>query len=129
MQLLLDARFATTIQVGFWDESSKPTFAEYQRSGMSLLEFLEQHTEVRKLEGIIVIPGPGGFSTVRAAALFANLASFAMKIPTLAIRPKPSESLEEIFARGKSELKRNKKSESIEPLYAGSPNITKPKKK
>lgn len=127
--LLLDARGAEIIKVGFWDEKTKPEFQEYQRGTISLLEFLEQYTEVRKVRGIVIVPGPGGFSTVRAAALFSNLATFAMQINAYSIKPKAAETLESVFERGVSFLKKNQSSEPVIPIYAGLPNITKATKK
>ena len=127
MWLLFDARGDRSIKAGFWDELFEPRFEEYQRQETSFLEFLEQQTEVRTAKGIVVIPGPGGFSTVRTAALLANLATFALKIPALTIKAKINESLAQVFKRGVCLLKSGRRDKTVKPIYAGLPNITTPK--
>ncbi|MBI4280800.1 hypothetical protein HY628_01220 [Candidatus Uhrbacteria bacterium] len=127
MYLLLDPRHETEIEVAVWDGQGSPQWSVYHRNHTSLFEFLIHSRQLslkklRALTGIFLIPGPGGFSTVRGAAVLTNILGLAAGIPLYPLRPRKRESREAALARvfhapGKS-------SHFIPPIYGKPPHLS-----
>ncbi len=62
------------------------------------------------LTGVVVVPGPGPFSRVRAGVTVANILSFALAVPLWALRNGKLRRVRGVLA----------------PSYGKPPNITKP---
>lgn len=77
------------------------------------------------LGSIIVVRGPGSFTGLRIGIVIVNAFSYSLSIETAGIVQKEKMSLEEIYEKGKKELK---KGQIIEPFYGREPNITVKKK-
>lgn len=118
--------------MGVSDGVHQHRFFVYERNDkVSLLEFIQKklrttHYVLRTLLGIIVVPGPGGFSNVRSAVTLANALGFALGIALVVIKPKEDESAEALFGRGIRLVKRTKSVKIVQPVYGKEPNITFP---
>ena len=131
MWLFLDPRDEKMIiKIGIMEHGQEPWFFEYDRNKeISLLGAVYERLQstdysLQNLRGMIVVPGSGGFSVVRSAAVLANSIAFATKTPILEIIPKNNETAEEIFKRGVKMIESGKRSGEIKPLYGKEPNIT-----
>lgn len=124
MYLFLDPRAQSEIIVGITSGFGTPRFFSYQRDDkVSLLEFILKKVPTA-LHGVVIIPGPGGFSNVRSAVTLANTLGFAAKLPVISVRPKKTEESHAVFERGILMLKNGKSDKNIRPLYLKPPNIT-----
>lgn len=81
-----------------------------------------------KLAGIIVITGPGPFTSLRIAVAVANTLSYALQIPVWGI-PNKEKFIDDnkLIKLAFKKIKLNKFSKQISPFYDKSPNITIPK--
>ncbi len=80
------------------------------------------------LSGVIVVSGPGGFTSVRIGVVTANTLGFALGIPVAGIRKAEGETAKDLIGEGLKRLKKIKVEEIVLPFYGQEPNITKPKK-
>ncbi|MFA5359128.1 MAG: tRNA (adenosine(37)-N6)-threonylcarbamoyltransferase complex dimerization subunit type 1 TsaB [Patescibacteria group bacterium] len=84
----------------------------------------------KDLKGVIVVTGPGGFSSVRLGVILANTMGYALDIPVIGLRySKKYSSLEELVADGIEILKDKSSFSMVHPFYNQKPNITTAKKK
>jgi hypothetical protein len=90
--------------------------------------FKKQKLKIKDLEGIVVVSGPGGFSSVRVGVILANTLSYSLNIPNVGIKVSESKTLEDQFLSGIKKLKKMKGFKLVKPEYGRAPNITKPKK-
>lgn len=81
----------------------------------------------RKPDGIIVIRGPGRFSSVRTAALAGNLLSFLFGVPSVGVTRALGENEETLIRRGMGLLSGRRRLDAVRPYYDREPNITIPK--
>ncbi|GEM_PF-7068942 len=130
MWLSLDPRNKdNTTVVGTWDERTVPRFFVYDRDReRSLLGFITKclsgvRCQVSGVKGIVVVQGPGGFSTVRSAVVFAHAVAFASGVPLVAMKD-TSGSPVSLFKKGVALIKKGKSVSAIEPVYGREPNIT-----
>lgn len=77
------------------------------------------------LGSIIVVKGPGSFTGLRIGIVITNAFSYALGITTAGVKQNEKMELEEIYEKGKKDLR---KGQIIEPFYGREPNITKRKK-
>lgn len=80
------------------------------------------------LSGIIVVSGPGGFTSVRIGAVTANTLGFVLGIPVAGVPKLAGTTLQELVKEGLKKLKEVKVGEMVMPFYGAEPNITKPRK-
>ncbi|MBN1326150.1 tRNA (adenosine(37)-N6)-threonylcarbamoyltransferase complex dimerization subunit type 1 TsaB [Candidatus Falkowbacteria bacterium] len=80
------------------------------------------------LKGIIIVSGPGPFTSIRIAVAVANTLSFALKIPVVGIENKKPIKDEQNIKAGLLKLKKAKVGTHIKPVYGGEANITRSKK-
>lgn len=150
MYIFLDPRNENNmITVGIWNGKSKPHFFVYDRNkNRSLLAFIIKElqaispkklksypigqpsaaygaSKLQAIQGIVIVPGPGGFSTVRGAAVLANTFVFAASTPLITVKPRFEESSKDIFRRGIKLLRSGKLVTYVEPHYGKEPNINK----
>ncbi|MFH1598008.1 MAG: tRNA (adenosine(37)-N6)-threonylcarbamoyltransferase complex dimerization subunit type 1 TsaB [Patescibacteria group bacterium] len=78
---------------------------------------------LKKLKGIIVVKGPGGFTSLRIGVITANTLSYSLKIPVVGVRLGQG-----MIKQGIKRIKKLRSFRIIEPHYGRPPNITKPKK-
>ena len=104
----------------------KRTFHESENL-LFLIDKLLKSKKIKpeKLNGIIVIIGPGSFTALHIACTIANSFAYANKTPLYGFKQTEYNKLEDLLIKVKS----NKSQESLEPFYGKEPNITKPKKK
>lgn len=88
-----------------------------------------QHQSLNKLMGLVVVSGPGGFTSLRIGISTANALAYALKIPIVGIQKRKGMDVEQIAQEGIKGLIKTKKQTVIVPRYGREPNITKPKKK
>lgn len=127
MYLLIDARGEDEIYVSFWNRKGAPKFKIYKKGRTSFLEFVLNHfgNFIKEYKKILIIPGPGGFSIVRTAVIFANTISFVTQIPVVKVEVRSAETKEAVFSRVISLLKNKKQAlRPILPIYDREPNIT-----
>jgi len=104
-------------------KSKKKTgLKESEKLLMQIVSLLEGHNfSFNKLSGIIVVRGPGRFTSLRIGIATANTLAFALKIPVVGI--KLVENIQEIdFVKL---IKSMKKRGYVVPMYGKEPNITK----
>ncbi|MFA6098636.1 MAG: tRNA (adenosine(37)-N6)-threonylcarbamoyltransferase complex dimerization subunit type 1 TsaB [Patescibacteria group bacterium] len=80
------------------------------------------------LKGIVVVTGPGNFTSVRVGVVTANTFSFALNVPIVGISRSEFESAEKLAVLGAQRLKIGKRWTLAKPVYNAEPNITKSKK-
>lgn len=85
------------------------------------------NTNVKKLKGIVVVTGPGQFSSLRTSIAIANTFGFALHIPVVGLERQEFSSKEEFITKGLTKLKKKKRFSPVSPDYGTEPNITKPK--
>ncbi|MFA6534088.1 MAG: tRNA (adenosine(37)-N6)-threonylcarbamoyltransferase complex dimerization subunit type 1 TsaB [Patescibacteria group bacterium] len=99
-----------------------------------LLPFLDQLLRAQKLKlknlkGIIVVAGPGGFSSVRLGLALANTLGYSLKIPVIGLKSSQFPDLESLFQAGIKKLIGKKSFAFVQPFYGAPPRITKPIKR
>ena len=82
-----------------------------------------------QLKGIIVVNGPGAFSSVRAGVIIANTLAYTLNIPAASVKLTEFRNFKELVKIGESRLRGVKRAQIIEPFYGKEPNITKSKSK
>lgn len=75
----------------------------------------------KRIGGIIVVLGPGPFSSLRGAVTIANSLAFALNIPVVGLRKDEFANLEELLAKGRACKPRA--SGLLLPHYGASPTI------
>ncbi len=84
-------------------------------------------TDVKKIKGIVVVTGPGQFSSLRTSIAIANTFGFVLHIPVVGLRKNEFSSREDFITIGLAKLKKKKRFTQVSPEYGMEPNITKPK--
>jgi tRNA threonylcarbamoyl adenosine modification protein YeaZ len=105
--------------------------SEFQQSEKLLPEieklFKKNKIQYSDLQGILVITGPGGFTSLRIGVATANALAYSLQIPILGIKSAYNSDLEIIQANYK-ELSKLKEFKQVLPEYGAEPNIGKSKK-
>lgn len=87
--------------------------------------FLKKHNEgLNSLCGIIVVKGPGNFTSLRAGVSAANALAYALNIPLIGISGSDAKDLEYAFKAGQIKFRDKKIGAYVEPVYGKEPNIT-----
>ncbi len=109
----------------------KKFFAQYQQVEKLLPEIdkmlKKQKTTLADLTGIIVVSGPGPFTSIRIGLTTANILSWFLKIPAVGVKISQFKNITQLITIGERNLKGRGK-ESVLPFYGKAPNITKRKK-
>ncbi len=88
---------------------------------------LSRFKKKKRVDGIIVVRGPGRFSAVRSAVLAGNLLSELLRVPAAGIIKKEGESTADLMEKGRKALRGARRGGNIAPLYGSEPNISKSK--
>jgi len=133
MYLLISTEDNSRFSVAFGDlkiEKLKTIEKPYKQSEL-LLKTIVGLVKKKKLEGVMVVEGPGGFSALRIGIATGNALAFSYKIPIVGIKLKKSwlklseeEKMEKIWTVGVKEFKTAKIGKSLIPFYDKEPNIT-----
>jgi len=93
--------------------------------------FKKSKNVLTQVKGLVVVNGPGGFSSVRIGVTVANTLAYVLKIPVASVKLTEFESFKELIEIGESRLKlvcrgdrKIKKPQIIKPFYGKEPNIT-----
>ncbi len=81
--------------------------------------------EVSALDGIVVVAGPGSFSSVRTGVLDANLLARLLRLPLYGIHVTETTDLRALV--GRLDAGEIPESSYVAPIYDAEPNITIPK--
>lgn len=84
---------------------------------------------LKDLKGVMVVSGPGGFTSLRVGVITANTLGYALKIPVVGIKLSEFDSFNELVKVGLNKLKKARVGELVIPFYGREPHITKPKKR
>ena len=88
----------------------------------------KNNTTAQKLYGIIVVVGPGQFSSLRSGIAVANTFGFTLDIPVVGILKEGGATTNELVQSGLALLSKKKRFSPAAPLYGKEPNITTPRK-
>lgn len=89
-----------------------------------LNKFLSEHKiYTNKIKGIIVVTGPGKFTSLRAGVSMANALAFSLKIPAVGISLNEANSSNNMFSVSEDKFKETGE-HIITPFYGQEPNIT-----
>jgi tRNA A37 threonylcarbamoyladenosine modification protein TsaB len=111
-------------------EKVKTIEKPYKQSEL-LLKTIVGLVKKKKIDGIIAIEGPGGFSALRIGIATANALAFSYKIPVVGVKLKKTwlklseeEKVEKVWQSGLKELKTAEVGKWLVPFYDKEPNIT-----
>lgn len=79
--------------------------------------------ELKKIKGLGVVTGPGGFTSVRIGVASANTLAYALKIPVVGLSLKEFSDNNELVVKVIKKLKAQKKFKPVVPVYDREPNI------
>ncbi|MBD3281564.1 hypothetical protein GF391_02345 [Candidatus Uhrbacteria bacterium] len=100
----------------------------YEVKPGALMETLDKNfakKNIAEAEGIILVQGPGSFSSIRAGVLIGNLLARVYQKPLYAVSVRESQSPSRLITRiQNAELASVK---YADPVYDAEPNITMPK--
>lgn len=77
----------------------------------------------KKLKGIAVVSGPGGFTSVRIGVAAANALAYAWKLPVVGLEKKEFTDNGELVAKALSKMEKKKVGGIVVPVYDREPNI------
>lgn len=133
MYLFISSSDNTTIRMSLFSKNKilkKLVLSEQPPSRKKMLPLLDSIMKIMKihleqLRGIVVVAGPGGFSSLRSGIAIANALGWAMKKPLIGVMAdevpeKESEFLPFMFKK----LKSARLGEMVLPRYGKKPNIT-----
>jgi tRNA A37 threonylcarbamoyladenosine modification protein TsaB len=123
--LFLDTRYKDRSRAALLPKKGKIKEREITGRGADLLAALDKmRVQPKALSGVVVVSGPGSFSSIRMGVLTANLFSRLLDIPLYAVETTDDPNLEEI--RDKAVQGEFRAEKYVEPVYDREPNITKP---
>lgn len=121
MYLYINTCINNNITVGLLDKkgafSKKLTKKIKYDQSDSLLGLIDS-LKFKDFSGVVVVVGPGPFTSVRIGVVVANAISWAKNIPILGVR-----------SGGEIDIAKLKRFKLQLPFYSKEPNITKPNKK
>lgn len=108
----------------------KKTFNSKFRESEKLLPEIDNllkktRCQLADLTGLIVVNGPGGFSSLRLGISVANALSYALKIPATGVKLAELFNPSKLAKIGDGRLRQIKTQKLVEPFYGQEPNITK----
>ncbi len=125
--LYIDTRQKDESHIAWLSEEEGVLRREIKGRGKAVLTAIEKDWEqyAPALKGVIVVSGPGSFSSIRTGVLYANLFSRFLGLPMYEMIGGGELELEEVLENAKAG--KLTKKQYIEPIYDREPNITKPK--
>ena len=88
----------------------------------------EKKQKLTSLKGVIVVNGPGAFTSIRIALSITNILAWTLKIPAVGVSFKKNASDKILAREGVKKMSYRKIGDLVLPFYGKKPNITKPKK-
>jgi tRNA threonylcarbamoyladenosine biosynthesis protein TsaB len=85
------------------------------------VENKENKGNLKKIEGIIAVKGPGSFTALRIGLTTANVMAFGLSIPVVGVM---NGEMAVIAVEGLDKLKQAKLGSYVMPEYGMEPNIT-----
>ena len=97
---------------------------------LSLIEKILNKNKLafKDLKAVIVVSGPGPFTSLRIAVTVANTMAYSLKIPVVGVENEQAVSNEKLIELGLSLLAKAPAGNLIKPFYNKEPNITIAKK-
>jgi tRNA threonylcarbamoyl adenosine modification protein YeaZ len=131
MFLYLNTSTHEKIILGLLDQKGKilklkKISAPYQQSEKLLTEIkrLLPNYQITKLSGIIVVVGPGGFTSLRIGVATANTLAFAWQIPILGLYNPKNLSDQELLDKNFKKVLNKDRFQQVLPHYGAEPHIT-----
>ncbi len=108
--------------------------APYQQSEKLLsaiekLKIKSQKLKVKELKGIIIVAGPGSFTSLRIGLATANTLAWACQISIIGVKYKNSPNDEALIKEGWRKISKIKRFKQVLPFYGQEPNIGRKNKK
>lgn len=88
----------------------------------------KQKIKKEQLKGLGVVAGPGGFTAIRIGIAVANVFSYALNLPLVAIKVGEFNDNSGLVGLVFDRIKTTPKAKLVMPIYDREPNITLPKK-
>lgn len=138
MILIVNTIISDRLLLGLVDKTGKLTERRGEIVGYRQAEKLlllidallkKKKLKITDLRGVIVVSGPGGFSSVRLGIMLANTLGYSLNIPVVGLPATKFKNLEGLAGAGFKLLKKKKKFSFVQPFYGAKPNITKSKNK
>ncbi|MDZ7798205.1 MAG: tRNA (adenosine(37)-N6)-threonylcarbamoyltransferase complex dimerization subunit type 1 TsaB [Patescibacteria group bacterium] len=108
-------------------ESLETSFHESEKLIPLIKKVLKKaKKQLKKIKKIIVVTGPGPFTSLRIGIGVANALALSLNIAVVGFKKDEFKSIKDLIK--KSENKKLKKNNFVKPFYDKKPNITKPKK-
>jgi len=122
--LFIDSAMPNEIRVGTLAPGRVSLRTLHARVRALLVEIRRRYSvaDLRKMEGICVVHGPGSFSAVRGGVLAANILARMLRLPLVGVSRAEAENLDQLIAdlsAGRLET-----SSYVMPTYDAEPNIT-----
>ena len=102
--------------------------AKYKQSEKLLSEIEKLKFKNKDLRGIMVVVGPGGFTSLRIGIATANAMAWSLNIPILGIENKEDLEDKELLDKNFKKVLNKKVFKQVLPKYGKEPNITISKK-
>lgn len=102
--------------------------AVYQQSEKLLSEINKIIPKIKDLKGIIVVIGPGGFTSLRIGIATANAMAWSLNIPILGVENKSGLGDKILIDKNFKKILNKRVFKQVLPKYGKEPNITKSKK-
>lgn len=130
MYLLIDTSDSKKIFILLADDNLKvkkeisAVYAQEEKLLISLMEIFKKY-EIKKgdLKGVIVINGPGSFSSLRVGLAVANALAWSWKIPIQGWSKNEFKSYEELIEKSVIKFKQLNNFSLVLPYYGREPNI------
>lgn len=122
--LFIDSAVPNEIRVGTLEPTKVSVRVIHGRVRALLVAIRRRYTaaELKKMDGICVVHGPGSFSAVRGGVLAANILSRLLGVPLVGVSRADAERLPQLAAELASG--RLEPSSYVMPTYDAEPNIT-----
>lgn len=123
MILFLAAQDISRLEVGLLDSEGRLlSFQEFSASPEEYLaavaRFLSDHSvPLQTLERIVVVSGPGSFTSTRISVTIANGWSFALQIPVIGVSNSEGLSTKELLAKHAKNLINQLATGFVKPVY------------
>lgn len=91
--------------------------------------FKENKIKLKDLKAILVVVGPGPFTSLRIGITIANTLGYSLNIPVIGFKTSEFFGLRNLIKKGEKQLAMKRKAAFVFPYYGMKPHITKSKKK
>jgi len=106
----------------------------HSKTLLNLIDNLLKKNQLKldNLRGILVVNGPGSFTSIRIGLAVANTLAYLLKIPAVGIKINEfnltEKNINNLIKIGRQKLSKIKKWQLVSPFYGKKPNITIAKK-